>query len=191
MNSRLPGFKGEYLWELDIVERQLLLLAEALPEQRYAWHPDGARSVSEVLVHIAAGNLSLLGVIGIEAAPDLYGRLEGDGRAQMLARVARNEALEKNVTGKAEVMALLKRSIDAVRAAFTAATDAELEKREAIFGEVSTIRRVYLRALTHMHEHMGQLIGYTRLMGMAAPWPNWREGAKHLQQEQKSSSSAG
>jgi len=58
--KRLPGFKGEYLWELDIAERQLLALAEAFPADRYGWHPaETARSVSEVLVHIAAGNLTL------------------------------------------------------------------------------------------------------------------------------------
>jgi len=42
------------------------------------------------------------------------------------------------------------------------------------FFEQTTVRRIYLRALTHMHEHMGQLIAYTRAMGAPAPWPDWR-----------------
>jgi hypothetical protein len=55
------GVKGEYLWEFDIAERQLLALAEAFPAERYGWRPaDTARSVSEVLVHVAAGNLRCL-----------------------------------------------------------------------------------------------------------------------------------
>jgi len=184
MGARIPGFKGEYLWELDIAERQLLLLAEAFPVERYAWRPTDARSVSEVLVHVAVGNFFLLSTIGIQPATDLYGQLEGDAIARMMAMVARNDSLEKSIADKTEVIALLKRSIDALRGAFTAATDDQLERQEMIFGEPSTVRRVYLRALTHMHEHMGQLIGYTRVMGLPAPWPDWRKGATHLQRGQ-------
>jgi hypothetical protein len=33
MGTRLPGFKGEYLWEFDIAERQLLALAQAFPSE--------------------------------------------------------------------------------------------------------------------------------------------------------------
>ena len=62
MKTRLPGFKGEYLWEFDIAERQLLALAEAFPAERYGWRTaETARSVSEVLVHLAAGSRMFLG----------------------------------------------------------------------------------------------------------------------------------
>ena len=46
MSTRIPGFKGEYLWELDIAEKQLLALAEAITPERYGWRPEGARSVA-------------------------------------------------------------------------------------------------------------------------------------------------
>ena len=39
MNMRLPGFKGEFLWEFDIAEGQLLALAEAFPAESYGWRP--------------------------------------------------------------------------------------------------------------------------------------------------------
>ena len=48
------------------------------------------------------------------------------------------------------------------------------------FGEETSVRRVYIRGLTHMHEHMGQLIGYTRAMGLQAPWPDWREAGREI-----------
>jgi hypothetical protein len=35
MSTRLPGFRGEYLWEYDIAEKQVLALAEAFPAERY------------------------------------------------------------------------------------------------------------------------------------------------------------
>jgi len=181
MSMRLPGFKGEFLWEFDIAERQLLALAEAFPAESYGWRPaETARSVSEVLVHVAAGNLLLLGITGVAAAPDLYGKLEGGTVSRMMTMIAKNDNLEKSITDNAGVTALLRRSLDAVRAAFTQAPDAELDRLDIFFGERTTVRRVYMRGLTHMHEHMGQLIAYMRAMGMPAPWPDWRESGRRI-----------
>lgn len=33
-------------------------------------------------------------------------------------------------------------------------------------------------ALADTHEHMGQMIAYTRINGMSPPWPDWRTGAR-------------
>ena len=186
MSTRLPGFKGEYLWEFDIAERQLLALAEAFPAESYAWRPAGtARSTSEVLLHIATGSFMLLGIVGVEAAPDLYGKLEAEILPRMMAMMAKNNSLEKDRTDKAGVIAILKRSLIAVRTAFIEAPNEELERQEVFFGERTTVRRVYMRELSHLHEHMGQLTAYTRAMGMSAPWPDWREsGRKKIEQGQ-------
>jgi uncharacterized damage-inducible protein DinB len=188
MSTRFPGFKGEYLWEFDIAARQLSALAEAFPEASYRWRPaETARSVSEVLVHIAAGNLTILGMLGVDAAPDLYGKLEGEVLPRMIKR---NESLEATITDKQTVIALLRRSLDTVQTSLTRTPDTVLERQDLFFGERTTVRRVYLRALCHMHEHMGQLVGYTRAMGLAAPWPDWREsGRKIIEHGQKVSDS--
>jgi len=184
MSDRLPGFKGEYLWEFDIAERQLLLLAGAFPDDQYGWCVgEASRTVSEILVHIATGKFMLLCVIGIETAPDLYGELPAEITPRMLAMISINDHLAGSVRKKATVIALLKRSLDATRAAFTNTSDAELERSVRFFGEQTTVRRVYLRALAHLHEHMGQLIAYARAVGLSAPWPDWRHGAKHLRPE--------
>jgi uncharacterized damage-inducible protein DinB len=181
MGTRLPGFTGEYLWEFDIADRQLVALAEAFPLERYGWRSaETARSVSEILVHVAAGNLTLLGIVGVEAAPDLYGKLEGEIVPRLMRMIEKNDSLEKSITDKEAVIALLRRSLDAVRTAFTQTPAAELERQDVFFGERTTVRRVYMRGLTHMHEHMGQLIAYTRAMGLAAPWPDWRESGRKI-----------
>ena len=144
MSARLPGFKGEHLWEFDIAERQLLALAEAFPPENYGWRPAGtARSVSEVLAHVAGANFMLLGIVGVEAAPDLYGKLEGEIVPRMMAMIAKNDRLEKSERDKAAVIALLRRSLDAVQTAFTQAPDFELDRQEIFFGERTTMRRVY------------------------------------------------
>ena len=167
----LPGFKGEYLWEFDWAAKQLFALAEAIPAERYGWRPaETARSVSEVLVHLAAGGRSLLVLLGLDEAPDLYGKLEGEGVPRMMAIFRKNQSLEKSITDKAAVIALLRRGLEGMRTAFAEASDGELERPEVFFGERSTVRRLYLRGLCHLHEHMGQLIAYTRAMGMLAPW---------------------
>ncbi len=163
MPSRIPGFRGEFLWELDVPEIQLLALAEAIPAEMYGWRPAaGARSFSAVLVHVANCNLLLLKLA----------ELGGPSLAQVAALVRDSLSMEQTVTEKAAVLALLKRSFEAVRQSFTAATDADLEKTGEFFGEPATVRRVYLRMLAHTHEHMGQAIAYTRSMGLAAPWPD-------------------
>ena len=64
-SPRIDGFRGEFLWELDIAERQLTAIADAIPAETYAWRSnDKARSISEVLVHISAGNFMLLDAAG-------------------------------------------------------------------------------------------------------------------------------
>ena len=179
MSTRLQGFRGEYLWEFDIAEQQLLALAEAFPAERYGWRTaETARSVSEVLVHLAAGGRTLLVLLGVEAAPDLYGKLEGENVARIMAMVARNERLEKSITDKATVLPFLRGSLAAWRKAFAEASDPELDQPEVFFGERTTVRRLYMRGLCHMHEHMGQLIAYARAMGMPAPWQGEREARR-------------
>jgi uncharacterized damage-inducible protein DinB len=179
MSTRLPGFRGEYLWEYDIAERQLLALAEAFPAERYAWRPaETARSVSEVLMHLGAGGRMFLALLGVDAAQDLYGKLEGEGVARVMAMLARNESLEKSMTDKADVLALLRKSLNAMRTAFTETPDAELDRQEVFAGESSTVRRFYMRAVCHLHEHMGQLIAYARAMRLPAPWQGEREARR-------------
>lgn len=179
MSTRLPGFRGEYLWEYDFAEKQVLALAEAFPAERYGWRPaETARSVSEVLVHVGAGGRALLALLGVKGEPDLYGKLEGEGVARAMAMFVRNERLEKSMTEKTDVLGLLRQSLSAMRTAFTEALDTELDRPEMFAGESTTVRRFYMRAVCHLHEHMGQLIAYARAMGLPAPWQAEREARR-------------
>jgi hypothetical protein len=174
MSSRMPGFWGEYLWELDVPQTQLLALAAAVPPELCGWRPaGGARSFSEILVHVAAGNFALLRLTGLRGpgGTDLYGSPQGDEFAQFAAMIRKNVSLEKAVTEKQDVIDLLKRSFEAIRASVTASNVADLERTGRFFGEPTTVRRVYLRMLAHSHEHMGQAIAYVRFNGIKLPWP--------------------
>lgn len=175
MSSRIPGVRGEFLWELEITARQTLAMAEALPSNQFDWRPEAeARSFSEVFVHVATGNFMLLDAIGVPLPADLYGSVQGSGQERLWALVRRNDELVERVREKGAVVALLKRSLEAVNQSLSSMSEHELERRLHFFGEETTVRRVYLRLLAHSHEHMGQLIAYFRVNRMAPPWPDWR-----------------
>ncbi len=172
---RINGFRGEFLWELEIAERQMIAMVETIPAEKYDWRPDlKARSISEVFVHVAAGNFMLLEVVGARAPADLYGQIPVQGQERLRGLIRWNDELEKSVREKAAVKDLLKRSLQAVLKSFTQADDAELDQRRSFLGEQTTVRRVYLRLLAHTHEHMGQMIAYMRTNGLSPPWPDWR-----------------
>ena len=175
MATRIEGFRGEFLWELEIAMGQLTAIAEAIPAEKYDWRPnEKARSVSEILVHVAVGNFMLLDQIGIPAPADVYGALPAETSDRLWAMVKRHDELEKTLQDKDAVQALLKRSLLTANESMACCVAADLDRRQAFFGEQTTFRRVYLRLLAHTHEHMGQLIAYLRFNGIAPPWPDWR-----------------
>jgi len=175
MATRIAGFRGEFLWELEIAERQIVAVAECIPAEHYDWRPVAqARSFSEVFVHVATGNFMLLDVIGVAAPMDLYAQVPAYGDARFQSLIRRNDELAASVREKGAVVGLLKRSLHAVSQSFARASDGELNRRLNFFGEDTTVRRVYLRLLAHTDEHMGQMIAYLRFNSIAPPWPDWR-----------------
>jgi uncharacterized damage-inducible protein DinB len=175
MTTRIAGFRGEFLWELEIAIRQSVAMAETIPSEKYDWRPDTkARSVSEVFVHVATGNFMLLDVIGVAAPMDLYANLPADGKERFPRLIGRNDELVASVREKSAVVALLQRALQAVNHSFHQASGPELDRGLHFFGEETTVRRVYLRLLAHTHEHMGQMIAYLRFNGITPPWGDWR-----------------
>lgn len=173
--TRIAGFRGEFLWELEISERQMLAIAEGIPAEQYKWRPIAeARSFSEVFVHVATGNFMLLDVVGVAAPVDLYDQLPAEGDRRFQGPIHRNDELVVSMREKDAVVGLLKRSFDTVSKSFAKASDDELNRRLSFFGEETTVRRVYLRLLAHTDEHMGQMIAYLRFNRITPPWPDWR-----------------
>lgn len=165
------SFKQDYLDELRYVSGHAVALAEAMPAPKFGWRPEkGVRSVSEVYVHMATGNYLLLDIVGIAPPAELYSGATGQGSERGRAMIRRNQELEKTVTEPARVNAMLKSSLDAVRRAFEAATESDLERPVKFFGRDSTVRAIYLRILAHLNEHTGQSIAYARMNKVTPPW---------------------
>jgi len=143
------GYDGE--WKH--VSRQLLDLAEATPADKFSWRPaPGVRSTSEVYMHIALANFYLLSVTGPKMPADM------------------KEGMDKSVTAKADVIAWLKRSLDAVKEAHAGVSAKDLERKVHIVDRDATVDGMYLRIIVHANEHMGQLVAYARMTGVAPPW---------------------
>jgi uncharacterized damage-inducible protein DinB len=78
--------------------------------------------------------------------------------------------MEKAVTSKPEVIAWLKRSLEAVKNAHAAIKAGDLKRRVKVNGRDATVDGMYLRILVHDNEHMGQLVAYARVNGIVPPW---------------------
>jgi uncharacterized damage-inducible protein DinB len=143
------GYDGE--WKH--VSKQLIDLAEATPEEKFSWRPAaGVRSTSEVYMHITLANFYLLSVTGPKMPAEL------------------KREMEKNIIAKADVINWLKRSLAAVKEARASVTPKDLERKVHIADREATVDGMYLRIIVHANEHMGQLIAYARMTGIAPPW---------------------
>jgi uncharacterized damage-inducible protein DinB len=143
------GYDGE--WKH--TSQQLIALAEATPEDKFAWRPaPGVRSTSEVYMHIVDANFWLLSVTGLKMPSDL------------------KEDAYKTVTSKAEVIQWLKRSLEAVKQVHLAETPKDMARKVRVEGRDAKVDGIYLRIIIHANEHMGQLIAYARMTGVVPPW---------------------
>jgi uncharacterized damage-inducible protein DinB len=152
--AQLEGLWEGYDGEWSHVSHQLIALAEATPADKFAWRPaPGVRSTSEVYMHIALANFYLLSITGPPMPPDM-----------------KSDDMEKTVTSKADVIAYLKRSLDAVKTARAQLKPGDLQRKVRIMNKDVTVDGMYLRIIIHDNEHMGQLIAYARMNGIMPPW---------------------
>ncbi len=152
-------YGASFLQDYERASDKLLQLAEAIPAEKFSWRPTPeVRSVSEVFVHVAVAN----GFLSKKAA--------GIEPPAGLDRDA-----EARVTEKAEVIALLKASQDLVRRAL-AKRGGDFQEQVDFFWGPAPVREVFLQMAAHSHEHLGQMIAYTRMAGVAPPWSRSRDG---------------
>jgi peptidylprolyl isomerase len=153
-----PG--AELMLSFDPVEKQVLALARAVPEEKYAWRPGpGVGSFQEVFIHIANGN-SLLLHLAAGTAPQELG-----------AEIERNAKGEHEALSKEQVVAKLTESLAAVRKAIEEGTAGSLGRDVEFFGRrPTTVRGILVNIVGHISEHLGQSIAYARMNGIVPPW---------------------
>lgn len=152
--SALPSLQAHAVAELNDLEKKVVSLAEAIPQEKYSWRPkEGVRSVAEAFMHIAQGNYLLPSMAGVKppAGMDLM-------------------TYDKSATSKKDVIAALHASYDNARKFATGLTDADMAKQVEVFGQKMAERDVLLVLVDHSHEHLGQTVAYARMNGVVPPW---------------------
>ena len=147
------GYKKDLLADLTELEEKFVGLAEAIPEEKYSWAPgEGVRTVSQAIMHAAAANFFF---------PTILGKTIPEG--------VNPRGLEQ-ITDKATVVKTAKDSFAHLRSTIEGATDAQLDGTVNAFGQQMTGTGFVHLAVSHNHEHLGQLIAYARSNGVKPPW---------------------
>ncbi|HKW17783.1 MAG TPA: DinB family protein [Terriglobales bacterium] len=147
--------------EITNAEKQIVELAEAMPQDRFDFSPEalnisssdykGVRTFALEVKHVAASNFAIWAPITGDKFPKDY--IGGNG--------------PENLKTKAEIIQFLKDSFAlGHKAAATLTTDNFLENPE---GSKSTRLRLAEFAVEHAYDHYGQMVEYLRLNGIVPP----------------------
>lgn len=152
------GFREEFIYQVIDVEKKIVALAGAIPQEKFTWRPaEGVRSISEVYLHTVGSNYYVMEVVGIKPPSDV--NMSGG-----------ENSLEKSTTDKAKIAEILKRSFEHIRQGVEAISDADLERQVKLFGRTTSVRDALMTLALHQHEHLGQSIAYARMSGVVPPW---------------------
>jgi len=148
-------FQKESAGSLTYVSGQVMMLAQAIPADKYSYTPQaGVRSVAEVCAHIISANYFFASKLG--------GKIPAD---------VKMETLDKDLKSKDAIAKEMKRSYDVMIGAIKDASDAALAgKVEFPFPGEFTGMTAILISLGHSNEHLGQLIAYSRMNNITPPW---------------------
>ena len=143
------------------VQKKFVDLAKAIPEASYSWHPNGARSVSEVLLHIAGENYLI---------PSFMGKPIPAGIAINAADMKTVGAYEARKLTKDQIIAELEASFANLHSALALTNDTNVNENIKFFGQDFRRQRAVIGTVNHLHEHLGQLIAYARSNNVTPPW---------------------
>jgi len=148
------GFRAEFLEEVAYYEQRYTRLAEAMPAEKYSWHPsEGVRSVGEVFTHIIAANYGVARALGTPPPAGLDFK-----------------AVQALSADKPKVLQSLKDSFAHFRGAILALGDGDADKPQKLFNRQTTLRGSFIMITGHFGEHLGQSIAYARMNGVVPPW---------------------
>jgi len=142
-----------------ILHDKFTSLAEAMPAEELGYQPmPGTRSMEEVFIHIAADNWYVPALMGWEAPAE----------TGVTSDNATFRTYQERTMTREEMLAALDASFDFFRASM--AESAGALDREVVLGQPTTVGDVWIRAVVHLHEHLGQSIAYARANEVVPPW---------------------
>jgi len=159
-----PALAGDrvtdmFVKQLELVEADLVGLAEAMPAEAYEFRPaggafEGVRTFGEQVKHAATMIFMTAAIVLQEKSP--YGPGTNDNGPD-------------DITGKAQIVDYLKRSIAYARRAMASLTEANhLDPLKTYFG-TQTRAEVAAGVAYHSYNHYGQMVVYARMNGVIPP----------------------
>jgi uncharacterized damage-inducible protein DinB len=156
------GVMGDLIKDITEVETKIVGLAKAMPDASYQWRPTkGVRSTAETLLHVAADNYFLPAVLGT-TPPSETGINAKDYKTTI--------AFEQKKLTRDQIVAEVEKSFTFLKTSMNNTPDAKLDGPLDVFGQKTTTRGVWIMTVTHLHEHLGQLIAYARSNNVTPPW---------------------
>jgi len=154
--------KGQALLDLEAVQKKFVDLANSLPTDKFTWRPSSdSRSFAEVFLHVAGERYGILGMMG---APKPEGF---DGKT-----------LEKSTTDKTRIVQELNKSWEFTQKTIKDMSNADFARLLPKLGPQANAGDVVYILVADAHEHLGQLIAYSRENGIVPPWT--AEAAKQV-----------
>ncbi len=147
-----------YLADMDTVHAKIMALANAIPEAKFDWKPTPeVRTVSNAFMHVA---IEWTVWVPVSAGGEPPAGWSPERRAKMMA-----------VTGKKQVIEELDKAWQHGRQQLASATEAKLANvRFTVYDPPLPFDKASFKMAGDLHEHLGQLITYTRLLGVVPPW---------------------
>jgi hypothetical protein len=151
--------RDQFLTDLDSLQKKFVSLAEAIPADKYSWRPAaGVRTVGEVFKHVASEYYTY--------APVSFGAT----RSPLIPRSREGFAAFEAASSKEEALKQLRDGFAFARQSIAALDASSLAGKKKIFGGDHTIVETSIGVTADLHEHLGQLIAYSRMIGVVPPW---------------------
>ncbi len=155
----LPPAAADVLFSLNSVEREVMQLAKAIPEEKYGWRPaPGVRTIQQVFLHIAYANHLILSIA------------DGADESEVKKTIEDNDKGEQQPVNKEKTLAALTGSFAEAHTYLDEVRAQALTRDAELFGQKTTRRGILIFLDTHMGEHLGQAIAYARMNGIVPPW---------------------
>ncbi len=156
-DKKEPAIITEFIGQTNFLEGRLTDLLSAIPQDKLNWRPaEGIRSFAEVFSHITSANNGFGKMAGLDSSAR---EMESDPKK-----------FETATTDKQQILTNLKESFAALRTSISSLNQNELNAQINVFGRDTSRRNFIISTLNHDHEHLGQLIAYSRMNGIVPPW---------------------
>ena len=155
-DSTAPSYdmKAQALVDLAAVQKKVIDLAQTLPNDKLTWRPSAdTRSFAEVFLHIAGERYGILSLMG--AKPPATFNAHG---------------FDKSTTDRDRIVAELNQSWDFTEKTIKGMNNAEFARLLPRLGPQANAGDVVYILVADAHEHLGQLVAYSRQNGVVPPW---------------------